>query len=84
MDKCNPDYKDAQWAYYRFEPSVAVNVLFIVLFGISSLLHGFQIWKTKTWYLSALVAGGVGMFCDPPQPFGQVGVADLTVCPENS
>ncbi|KAH6955884.1 RTA1 like protein-domain-containing protein [Ilyonectria sp. MPI-CAGE-AT-0026] len=62
MDKCNADYKDAQWAYYRFEPSVAVNVLFIVLFGISSLLHGFQIWKTKTWYLSALVAGGVAEF----------------------
>ncbi|KAF7549474.1 hypothetical protein G7Z17_g6359 [Cylindrodendrum hubeiense] len=57
---CISDYKHADWSYYRYKPSVQVNVVFIILFGITTLLHGFQIWKTRTWYLSALVIGGVG------------------------
>ncbi|KAJ3522996.1 hypothetical protein NM208_g12628 [Fusarium decemcellulare] len=55
---CNPNYKDAVWAFYRFEPSIEVNIVFVVLFAVSTLLHGFQILKTKTWYLTALVLGG--------------------------
>ncbi|KAH7129979.1 RTA1 like protein-domain-containing protein [Dactylonectria estremocensis] len=58
MSTCIDDYQHADWSYYRFKPSVEANVVFLVLFGISSLLHGFQIWRTKTWYLSALVIGG--------------------------
>ncbi|KPM43313.1 hypothetical protein AK830_g3243 [Neonectria ditissima] len=61
-DTCNPDYETAQWAYYRFKPSVEANIVFIVLFGITTLLHIFQIWRTKTWYLSALVVGGCAEF----------------------
>ncbi|KAI5459414.1 RTA1 like protein-domain-containing protein [Mariannaea sp. PMI_226] len=59
MDGCDPNYKDAIWAFYRYKPSIEANVIFIVLFGISTLLHGFQLWKTKTWYLSALFVGGL-------------------------
>ncbi|KAI9159062.1 Protein RTM1 [Paramyrothecium foliicola] len=57
--RCNPDYADANWSFYRYEPSVEANVVFIVLFAVSTLLHAFQMWRTKTWYLWALVAGGV-------------------------
>jgi hypothetical protein len=60
MDRCNTDYKDAVWAFYRFEPSVEANVVFVVLFSVSTLLHIFQIFRTRTWYLTALVAGGCG------------------------
>lgn len=62
MPECNPNYVDADWAYYRFEPSLPVNVVFIVLFGISTILHIVQILKTKTWYLTALVLGGLCTF----------------------
>ncbi|KAM5341602.1 hypothetical protein ACJ41O_014633 [Fusarium nematophilum] len=58
MDECNPNYKDAVWAYYRFEPSKEANIVFVVLFSISTILHILQILKTRTWYLTALVLGG--------------------------
>ncbi|RSL74511.1 hypothetical protein CEP51_011535 [Fusarium floridanum] len=58
MDRCNPDYKDAVWAFYRFEPSVEANIVFVVLFSVSTILHILQIFRTRTWYLTALVSGG--------------------------
>ncbi|KAK7402523.1 hypothetical protein QQX98_011731 [Neonectria punicea] len=57
-DDCEPDYKNADFAYYRFEPSLAVNALFMALFITTTVLHVLQIWKSRTWYLSALVIGG--------------------------
>ncbi|CAH0054937.1 unnamed protein product [Clonostachys solani] len=57
--ECNPDYVDAVWSFYRFVPSTAANTVFIVLFGLATILHFFQMLRTKTWYLTALVAGGV-------------------------
>jgi hypothetical protein len=59
MDECNPYYEDAAWAFYRFVPSVPANVLFIVLFAISAVLHTAQLLRTKTWYLIALVVGAL-------------------------
>jgi uncharacterized membrane protein YpjA len=59
MDECNPYYEDAPWAFYRFVPSVPANVLFIVLFAISAILHTAQLLRTKTWYLIALVIGAL-------------------------
>ncbi|EWG42455.1 hypothetical protein FVEG_04254 [Fusarium verticillioides 7600] len=56
---CNPNYKDAVWAFYRFVPSKEANIVFVVLFAITTLLHVFQLWRTKTWYLIPLVLGGV-------------------------
>ncbi|KAM5343770.1 hypothetical protein ACJ41O_012307 [Fusarium nematophilum] len=55
---CDPNYKDAVWAYYRFEPSVAVNTIFMILFILTTGLHLIQLWRTRTWYLSALATGG--------------------------
>ncbi|KPM37894.1 hypothetical protein AK830_g8683 [Neonectria ditissima] len=57
-DDCDADYRNADFAYYRFKPSVAVNGFFMGLFIATTVLHGLQIWKSRTWYLSALVIGG--------------------------
>jgi hypothetical protein len=59
MDRCIPNYKTAPFSYYRYDPSLEANVIFVVLFALSTLLHGFQMWRTRTWYLTALVLGGV-------------------------
>ncbi|KAL2280203.1 hypothetical protein FJTKL_12670 [Diaporthe vaccinii] len=59
MADCIPHYKDAVWSFYRYEPSVAGAVIFCILFGITSGLHAFQMYKTRTWYLVALVIGGL-------------------------
>ncbi|KAF7626520.1 RTA1 like protein-domain-containing protein [Aspergillus flavus] len=56
---CDPEnYKDATFAFYRFAPSVEANIIFVILFGISTLLHTFQMCHTKIWYLWPLVVGG--------------------------
>lgn len=56
---CTPDYKNAEWSFYRYEPSVAAPIVFAALYGISTLLHAFQMIRTRTWYLGALLAGGI-------------------------
>ncbi len=54
---CREDYRTAEFAFYRYEPSVAAAVIFCLLFLASGLLHFFQMWRTKTWYLTCLVVG---------------------------
>ncbi|KAF5025788.1 hypothetical protein F66182_2121 [Fusarium sp. NRRL 66182] len=70
MDQCNPDYENAVWAYYRFVPSKAANIAFVVLFAVATLLHSLQLWRTRTWYLIPLALGGL---CG-----GLMAVADLS------
>ncbi|TXC12124.1 hypothetical protein FocTR4_00006928 [Fusarium oxysporum f. sp. cubense] len=67
---CNPNYKDAVWAFYRFVPSKEANIVFVVLFAMTTLLHVFQLWRTKTWYLIPLVLGGVWY---PGEVIGYIG-----------
>ncbi|KAH7139940.1 RTA1 like protein-domain-containing protein [Dactylonectria estremocensis] len=55
---CDPNYKHADFSKYRFEPSLGVNILFVILFTLTTGLHLVQLWRTRTWYLSALVIGG--------------------------
>lgn len=59
MAKCIPNYKDAVWSYYRYEPSLAGAIIFCLLFGFASGIHAFQMYTTRTWYLTALVIGGL-------------------------
>ncbi|KAH7230689.1 RTA1 like protein-domain-containing protein [Fusarium solani] len=46
-------------SYYRYEPSVGVNTLFVILFVLTTVLHLVQLWKTRTWYLISLVIGSL-------------------------
>jgi hypothetical protein len=54
---CNPNWRDSTWAFYRYVPSVAAAIIFCLLFLVSTLLHSWQMWKTKAWFLTALVVG---------------------------
>ncbi|KAF3073949.1 hypothetical protein CI102_11976 [Trichoderma harzianum] len=54
---CNPDWLHATWSFYRYVPSVAAAVIFCILFLVATGLHLFQMFKTKTWFLTALVFG---------------------------
>ncbi|KAJ9143093.1 RTA1-domain-containing protein [Pleurostoma richardsiae] len=54
---CNPEWRTATWAFYRYVPSVAAAVIFCLLFLASTILHLFQMWKTKARFLTALVVG---------------------------
>ncbi|OLN81855.1 Protein RTA1-like protein 8, partial [Colletotrichum chlorophyti] len=56
---CNPNYVDADWSFYRFEPSTAAAVFFCVVFVLTTALHVVQLVRTKTWYMTAFVIGGL-------------------------
>ncbi|RMJ05298.1 hypothetical protein CDV36_014035 [Fusarium kuroshium] len=45
--------------YYKYEPSMAAAVIFIITFSASSLLHAFQLIKTKTWFFIPFLIGSL-------------------------
>ncbi|KAK1624864.1 RTA1 like protein-domain-containing protein [Colletotrichum phormii] len=56
---CTADYVNAEWSFYRFEPSTAAAVFFCVVYVLTTGLHIFQLVRTKTWYMTAFVIGGL-------------------------
>ncbi|KAB8606219.1 hypothetical protein FH972_025850 [Carpinus fangiana] len=53
------DYKNAIWAYYRYEPSIAAAILFAILFFLITTFQSWQIYKAKNWYYVVFVIGGL-------------------------
>ena len=47
---------------YRYDPSMAAAVVFIILFLIATGLHLYQMLRTRTWILVPFVLGGICMF----------------------
>ncbi len=45
---------------YEYEPSKVAPIIFIVLFGITTAYHIFQLARRRTWYFIPFVIGG---FC---------------------
>ncbi|KAF3017033.1 hypothetical protein E8E14_000140 [Neopestalotiopsis sp. 37M] len=54
---CNPYWQTSPYAFYRYVPSTAAAIIFCILFLITTLLHFWQMFRTKSWFLGALVAG---------------------------
>lgn len=53
-----PDYETAAWAFYRYKPSMAGAVIFILLFATSTGLHTYQLYKTRTLFFIPFLIGG--------------------------
>ena len=49
------------WVPYRYHPSKIAAIVFIAVFGLTTLLHILQVFKRKTWYFIPLVVGGICM-----------------------
>lgn len=47
--------------YYKYHPSLAAATVFAALFAISTILHTYQLFRTRTWYMIPVVLGG---FCE--------------------
>ncbi|KAJ4258780.1 hypothetical protein NW762_007867 [Fusarium torreyae] len=45
--------------YYRYEPSLPAAIIFIVILGSSSILHLFQVLKTKSWFFLPFLVGSL-------------------------
>ncbi|TQN71777.1 Protein RTM1 [Colletotrichum shisoi] len=55
---CSPDYVNAEWSFYRFEPSTAAAIFFCIIYILTTGIHAVQMVRTKTWYMMAFVIGG--------------------------
>ncbi|KAK1052084.1 hypothetical protein LTR33_014491 [Friedmanniomyces endolithicus] len=45
--------------YYHYLPSMGAAVLFIILFGLVTSLHLFQMIRSRTWFMIPFVIGGI-------------------------
>ncbi|KAH7123072.1 RTA1 like protein-domain-containing protein [Dactylonectria macrodidyma] len=45
--------------YYKYDPSLAAAIIFIIGFTISSLMHAYQIVKTRTWFFIPFLIGSL-------------------------
>ncbi|KAL2865934.1 RTA1 domain-containing protein [Aspergillus lucknowensis] len=48
----------ASSAPYYYVPSLEAAIIFVVLFMAATILHAYQMWQTKTWFLTAFCCGG--------------------------
>lgn len=46
--------------FYHYDPSIAAAVIFLLLFLVMTVVHTYQMFRTKTWYFIPFVIGG---FC---------------------
>jgi hypothetical protein len=49
-----------EWVFYAFHPSFAAPIVFIALFGVSFLLHVFQTWRARAFYMIPFCLGVLG------------------------
>lgn len=47
---------------YGYNPSLPAAVIFIILFGASTIHHVYQLVKTRCWYFIPFVIGGIRKF----------------------
>ncbi|KAJ6112074.1 hypothetical protein N7523_008135 [Penicillium sp. IBT 18751x] len=48
---------------YRYTPSLVAAIIFIVLFVLATLYHLYQVFRTRSWYFTVFVIGGVCYIC---------------------
>ena len=65
----------SDFKYFYYEPSIAAAIVFIVLFGLATLAHLFQMFKTRTWFMLPFVIGAI---------FETVGYIGRAICATES
>jgi hypothetical protein len=48
------------FVFYHYQPSMAAAALFVALFGIVTVAHVYQMFRSRTWFMIPFVIGG---FC---------------------
>ena len=47
------------WVLYYYAPSAPAAGIFIVLFGLVTIIHFYQLIRTRTWFMVAFAIGGI-------------------------
>lgn len=62
---------------YYYSPSFGAALIFVVLFLATTVLHLYQMYKSKMWFLSAFCCGGI---CECERPFFALPLLLFRVC----
>jgi hypothetical protein len=46
------------WTFYYYNPSSPAAGIVVGLFGISTLIHLYQLLRTRTWFMTPFLVGG--------------------------
>jgi hypothetical protein len=46
--------------YYKYDPSLAAAIIFIIAFGLSGFYHAYQVARLRSWYFIPFVVGCAG------------------------
>jgi hypothetical protein len=49
------------YTYYHYDPSGGAAVAFAAVFGLATVIHIWQMFRARTWYLTPFIIGGVCM-----------------------
>jgi len=52
------------FSLYQYTPSVTAPIVLVALFAVTTGLHAFQLFRTRTWFFAAFLCGG---FCESQQ-----------------
>jgi hypothetical protein len=53
------DSQYQEYKLYRYDPSIAAAVIFIILFFLVTVLHFYQMVRTKTYFFFPFAIGGI-------------------------
>ena len=51
------------FSLYQYTPSVTAPIVLVALFAVTTGLHAFQLFRTRTWFFIAFLCGGL---CESP------------------
>jgi hypothetical protein len=54
--------ESASFELYRYTPSIAAAIVFIVLFVLATAYHLYQVVRTRSWFFTIFVVGGACEF----------------------
>lgn len=49
----------SNFRFYYYEPSMAAAAVLAVLFGLATLVHSYQLARSRTWFMIPFVIGGI-------------------------
>lgn len=52
------------YKYYHYDPSGAAAVTFAAVFGLSTVIHLWQMFRTRTFYFTPFIIGGICTLSD--------------------
>lgn len=56
----NSTTEASTFVFYRYDPSKAAAVIFLILFGVATLAHVFLMIRHRTWYFVPFI---IGLIC---------------------